>query len=94
MIKTKQELLTLGFTDEGNYGVSKIIPDTFRSDWKIMVNENDVYFVNFNRAGDDRVNEISEGLSNIAFRAPEAAGKAKELLKGIGYDFEELEEKK
>lgn len=90
MVKNKEELIkNFGFVDEGKYGCSFLFPKAFRFDHFLFVNDQDVYFVTPKLSGND-VQEVAEGLKSIAFRNPEIAQKAKELLTKIGYEFAEV----
>ncbi|MDR2833461.1 MAG: hypothetical protein LBV67_07085 [Streptococcaceae bacterium] len=91
-IKTKEELLQLGFVDQGEYGVSKRVGDEFRFSYHIYVNGDDVYFVIYKTS--TCVEEVKDGLSSLEFGAkhrdsPKALENAKAILKEIGYEVEE-----
>ena len=87
MLKSKSELIEkFGFSDEGEYGCSFLFPKGFRFDHYLYVNGEDVYFVTPKTRGND-VQEVADGLESIAFKEPEKAQAAKELLTKIGYEF-------
>ena len=90
MLKSKEELIKdFGFADRGKYGCAFPFPKGFRFDHYLYVNDEDVYFVTPKISG-NAVEEVAEGLNSIAFREPEKAQAAKELLIKIGYEFKEV----
>lgn len=90
MLKNKEELIKdFGFVDKGKYGCAFLFPKGFKFDHYLYVNDEDVYFVTPKISGND-VEEVAEGLNSIAFKEPEKAQAAKELLKKIGYEFKEV----
>ena len=87
MLKSKEELIkNFGFVDKGKYGCAFLFPKGVRFDHYLYVNDEDVYFFTPKISGND-VEEVAEGLNSIAFKEPEKAQAAKELLTKIGYEF-------